>query len=135
MNARANATILVIDDDLAIVDMLQMALEDEGYVVLTAPDGEAGLEQLAATQTHLVLCDVMMPGIDGREFCRIVAANPAYRDTPVVLMSAGRLEIDRRAFPHVAFLAKPFNFSTLLALVDRYTNDSSTTSLQTSSAT
>ena len=123
MSTSAKATVLVIDDDSAIVEMLQMALEEENYRVMTAYHGGEGLEQLAASKADLVLCDVMMPGIDGRDFCKAVADTPAYQGIPVVLMSAGRLEIDRRAYPHVAFLPKPFGFGTLLGLIERILND------------
>jgi DNA-binding response OmpR family regulator len=56
MNAQQHVTILVIDDDLAIVEMLQMALEEEGFLIYTASDGESGLQQLAQHKANLVLC-------------------------------------------------------------------------------
>jgi CheY-like chemotaxis protein len=121
MNAQQHVTILVIDDDVAIVEMLQMALEEEGFLILTASDGEAGLQKLAQHKANLILCDVMMPVLDGREFCRIIASSPEYKDIPVVLMSAGRLEIDCNSYPHAAFLSKPFNFTRLLEVVYHYT--------------
>ncbi len=81
-------TILVVDDEPAIAEMLQDILEYEGYQVVTAGNGHEGLACVAAVRPQLVLSDVMMPGLDGRAFCRALQADPRYRGIPVVLMSA-----------------------------------------------
>ena len=111
-------TILVIDDEVILAEMLQALLEDEGYQVLTARNGREGLERLAEHHPDLILCDVMMPLLDGRELCREVQARPEYDSVPIILMSAasaaGRLDDCRYA----AFLSKPFDLDVLLDTIN-----------------
>jgi len=81
-------TILIVEDELILTEVLSAVLEDAGYHVVTVADGRAGLAALPTVQPDLVLCDVMMPIMDGREMCRRMQAAPAFRDIPVVLMTA-----------------------------------------------
>src|SRR5258708_12613416 len=83
-------TILVVEDEFAIADMLSAVLQDEGYHVVLASNGREGLLRLADTEIHadLVLCDVMMPVLDGREMRKTMKGDPALKDMPIVLMSA-----------------------------------------------
>jgi CheY-like chemotaxis protein len=110
--------ILVAEDEEAIAALLQALLEDAGYRVVVAGDGRAALDQLAAQRPHLVLSDVMMPRLDGRALARAMAADPAYRAIPLVLMSAAA-RIRAEEVPHAAFLAKPFDLDALLATIAR----------------
>lgn len=112
------ATILVVEDEIAIAELLQLMLEWEGYRVVTAGDGREGLRLLAETRPDLVLSDVMMPYIDGRELARTMQTDMKYRDIPVVLMSAAPRSIMRGA-PHAAFIAKPFEYREILDTVAR----------------
>ena len=109
-------TILVVDDEAAIVELLQAVLEDEGYEVVTAGDGREALVSLAANQVALVLSDVMMPRLDGRELARTMHADPAHRAIPLVLLSAASPAIVQDT-PHAAFVPKPFDLDALLATV------------------
>jgi CheY-like chemotaxis protein len=112
-------TILVVDDDPIIADILRNVLEDEGFRVVTARDGMEGLARLADTRPDLVLCDVMMPGLDGRDVYRRMQATPTYRSIPVVLMSAAARPIGGGDPRRLGFLVKPFEIDTLLALIAR----------------
>lgn len=109
-------TILVADDEPAMVSMIQEALEDEGYQVLTANDGEAVLK-LLDPQPDLILLDVMMPGLDGIDLCRLI------RDTvscPILFLSARREVEDRIAGLAVGgddYITKPFSLEELVARV------------------
>ena len=105
-------TILVVEDEEAIASLVATVLEEEGYRVVTAANGREGLARLAESRPDLVLCDVMMPILDGREMYRAMRDDPAYRSIPVVLMSAGGESSVRGA--DAAFLAKPFDLDTLL---------------------
>ena len=69
-------TILLIEDDHASVEMLCYLLNDTGFEMLVAPDGEAGIEQAQNKQPDIILLDVMMPGIDGFETCRRLKSQP-----------------------------------------------------------
>src|SRR5579885_1072524 len=81
-------TILVVEDEFAIADMLSSLLEDEGYRVILASNGQEGLARLAETRPNTVLCDVMMPIMDGRQLRKTMKADPSFKDVPIVLMSA-----------------------------------------------
>ena len=109
--------ILVVDDERAVRESLQRALDLEGYEVELAADGEATLERLgAATQADAVILDVLMPGIDGLEVCRRLRAGG--NAVPVLMLTA-RAEVDSRVAGLDAgaddYLAKPFALAELLA--------------------
>src|SRR5262245_24724606 len=109
-------TILVVDDEYAILDALRAILEDEGYAVLTAADGKEALELLdKGPVPDALLIDVMMPIMDGREVVEVVRKRPATSTVPVILMSAAPRALARGADLGVAAnLQKPFAVDTLL---------------------
>ncbi len=109
------ATILVIDDEPAIVDILRSILEEEGYNVITAVNGRQGLDLIAASRPDAVICDVMMPLMDGRALCRAVEADPGLRDVPIVLMSAVQNIVSRTDCKHAAYIPKPFDLDSILS--------------------
>lgn len=110
--------LLVVDDEAAILDALQDVLTLEGYAVTTALNGAEGLRRLGEARPDLLLLDLMMPVMDGRELLRRVRQDPELKTLPVVLMSAGRIsEEERRAA--TATLAKPFELEELLATLAR----------------
>jgi CheY-like chemotaxis protein len=76
------ALIHVVEDDLALAAFLQEALEEEGYTVVVAHNGAIALEQLATARPDLLLCDLMMPTMDGLTFCQHVQAITHARDDP-----------------------------------------------------
>jgi CheY-like chemotaxis protein len=117
--------VLVVDDEVLLVELLRAALEEEGYDVRTAPDGQAAWEAVAAARPDVVLTDVMMPRLDGWGLYRALQAEAAYRDIPVVLMSAGAQLQGQAAGPGGAggdrrpprVLRKPFELAELVALL------------------
>lgn len=117
------ATILIVDDELAVTDILRAVLQGEGYGVVTAKNGQEGLLKLAEERPDLVLCDIMMPLMEGLEMCHLLQLNPSYNAIPVVLMSAaheqfkgGAARLDLSC-DYAAFLAKPFDLDDLLNTV------------------
>jgi CheY-like chemotaxis protein len=111
-------TILVVDDEPVLRTIVREILHEEGYAVIEAADGRVMLEIVAREHPDLVLMDVMMPGIDGREAYQQLRSNPEHRDVPVVMMSAGVRPI--RLDPSIAgFMAKPFDVTQLIELVAR----------------
>ena len=80
--------ILCVDDDPLIRQMLGDILRFHGFLVVVAPDGETGLETAARERPDLILLDVMMPGIDGFEVCRLLKADPAMKATPIIILTA-----------------------------------------------
>jgi CheY-like chemotaxis protein len=116
----AKGTVLVIDDDPAIVDFLEIALEDEGYRVLVAVDGEA-LQVAHDLQPNLILLDIMMPDMDGVEVSRRLRADPVTAGIPIVVMSAqDRLRATAALMPIDDQLPKPFALDRLFSTVDRW---------------
>ena len=113
------ATILVIDDEPAIVDILRSILEEEGYKVITAANGRQGLELIAGLRPDAVICDVMMPVLDGRALCRALERDPSYHGVPVVLMSAVQNIVSRTDCKYVAYIQKPFDLDSILSTVAR----------------
>jgi CheY-like chemotaxis protein len=116
--------VLVVDDEAALREAVAVLLRDEGYAVLTATDGRAALSVLATEAPDLVLMDVMMPGMDGREAYLAMRAHPNGRAIPIVLSSAAAdpAGLD----PSISgFLPKPFDIDELLQLVARLLADGS----------
>jgi CheY-like chemotaxis protein len=107
-------TILIVDDEPAIVDLLSQLLEDEGYRVVSAGDGQAAWETARELRPDLVIADVMMPRMDGLALVDRLANGS--RPVPVILMSAA-VESRRQGVP---FIAKPFDLGELLDLVSTY---------------
>jgi CheY-like chemotaxis protein len=115
------ATVLVVDDDLGITAVLEAALADAGYAVLTAGDGAAALQVARDRHPDVILLDVMMPVMDGVEATRRLRADPSTAAIPIIALSAahrlaslaGQMPVDDR-------LPKPFDLATLYATVGRW---------------
>lgn len=114
-------TILVVDDDAATRDLLNEALRDEGYPVVTVGSAEEALSVLQhRAGVRLVLLDLELPGIGGAELYRQLSADPALTAIPVVLISAGTtLDQQGAALRPTAAMPKPFELEPFLALVER----------------
>ena len=117
-------SVLVVDDDRAIRELLRFALECEGYQVTVFRDGWEILHFLRSSSTadenpSVILMDVMMPRVDGWEVCRRLAAEPKLlgRNT-VILMSAALTPDQRLPPPAIAVLPKPFNLEQLYTLLE-----------------
>lgn len=110
-------TVLLVDDEHAILDALSGILEDEGFRVVTAGNGREALHRLREETPDVALVDVMMPVMDGRELLREMAADERWKHVPVVLMSAVPLAILNREAPvaFADFFQKPFDLWKLIA--------------------
>ncbi len=115
-----NCTILIIDDTLANLGVLAGYLEDCGFEIMVAQDGESGLEKAHYTQPDLILLDVLMPGIDGFETCRRLKASEITKDIPVIFMtSLTRTEDKLKGFDvgAVDYVTKPLQQQEVFARV------------------
>jgi len=113
-------TLLVIEDDPDIVELLRYNLEREGYRVLVATDGERGLGDAARHQPDLVLLDLMLPGMDGLEVCKRLRAQDGTRGIPILMLTAKSEETDVVIGLEMGaddYLAKPFSPRELVARV------------------
>lgn len=90
----AKESILVIEDDPDIVELVQYNLEREGYRVHSASDGEKGLKEAAARKPALILLDLMLPGIEGLEVCRRLKASTETDAIPIIMLTAKGEESD-----------------------------------------
>ena len=113
----AAKTILIVDDDLQLARLLDVAFTAAGYHTIVAKDGAAALVEVEIAHPDLMLMDVFMPVIDGTTFGRIVRASPATRDTPIIVMS-GTASLDQVLPVAIdGFLAKPFDIDVRQRLV------------------
>jgi CheY-like chemotaxis protein len=113
------ATILVVDDEQPVVDLLTDMLEDEGHTVVSAYNGRIALELVAHQQPDLIISDVMMPFVDGIQLCRRLREEHDAKSLPVILMSAA-LPPDLSSCGANAFLGKPFDIDRFEDLIAKY---------------
>ncbi len=116
----AGRIVLVVDDDAGTREAAQCLLEDEGYLVDVAANGEAALERLRAMPTpSLIVLDLMMPGMDGPTFLRELESSVELPSVPVILMSASSASQVTSSLEY-PLLRKPFGIDELLSLVTTY---------------
>lgn len=109
--------ILVVDDEKAIVDILKFNLEREGFEVITAADGEAGIERFRLEHPDLILLDIMMPKIDGLQACKTIRNES---NVPIIMLTARAEEVDKvlgLEFGADDYVTKPFGVRELIARV------------------
>ena len=120
---RMQATILIVDDIPANLNLLREALEPEGYEILGAPSGEIALQIAGRTIPDLVLLDIVMEGIDGFETCRRLKADPKTADIPVIFITIND-EVERIVngfrVGGVDYIPKPFQKEELLIRVENH---------------
>ena len=111
-------SVLVVEDDKNIADLLQLYLEKEGYAVTLAHDGGEGLEKFRAIDPDLVLLDVMMPVMDGWQVCRLIRSESK---TPVIMLTA-KAQTDDKVMGLKAgaddYITKPFEMKEVLARIE-----------------
>ncbi len=112
--------IMVVEDDDNIRDFVELILEGEGYPVVTASNGAIALDLLEQCAPSLILLDVRMPVMDGREFARRYRAWPDPR-APIVVVTAAVEAAERAAELGAAgYLAKPFDLNVILRMVQEH---------------
>lgn len=112
--------VLVVDDERNILDIIRFNLEVEGFEVITCMDGEDALRMVQQVQPDLILCDIMMPVVDGLDVCRRLKADGRTNQVPVVMLSARTQTHDKIASIEAGaddFITKPFDFSDLVARI------------------
>jgi two-component system alkaline phosphatase synthesis response regulator PhoP len=115
------AKILVVDDEPNIVQTLQDRLEMNDYQVVTAANGQAGLEKATSEQPDIVLLDVIMPIMDGLEMLERLRKNEATRNMPVIMLTARSQNQDvarANGYGIEDYVVKPFDLSELLEKIE-----------------
>ena len=112
--------ILIVDDEPSIVVPIQFLMEQQGYNVLVAENGEDALDIIYKYKPDLILLDIMLPRIDGFEVCEIVRLNPDYRATKIIFLTAKGREVEIAkglALGANAYITKPFSNTELVTKV------------------
>jgi two-component system, OmpR family, response regulator len=113
-------TILIVDDDLAMQTVLEIALREAGYQVILASDGQEGIEKLMTLQPDLVICDIMMPQMDGVETFQQIKEQLQDNGIPIFIMTA----LNRKPWfaaleaEGAVIIQKPFDIDKFLGLVN-----------------
>ena len=120
---RKNKKILIIDDEAYIRRVIELKLKRRGYQVFTASDGAEGLKEFKKHEPDVVITDVMMPEIDGREFCE--QTNAVKKDRPFLTIVISCSLPEHRSewltkMDETLFFEKPFSPSRLLDRIDQY---------------
>ena len=114
-------TVLIIDDEFALAETLKVALEVVGYRAEIAANGHEGLAFMRANRPDLVLTDLMMPVMNGKQLLAAMRADPALAAIPAILMTAARRQVavpPNEPFPEFStFLRKPFLLRALLEAI------------------
>ena len=117
----SNTLVMVVDDELQMCNVLRRVLEKEGYEVITAQDGETALRFIPEKKPNVILLDMMMPGIDGREVCRRI--RELSTKTKIIYVTA-KVEQDPTKLKELrseadAIIAKPATRKQILSTVSR----------------
>ena len=116
-------SILLVDDEPHVIRVLRLMLEREGYEVASANDGNEALEKMAARRPDVMVSDIQMAGMDGRELCRTVRSRYPDETFPVFVMTSMTASQERewvRELANVEFLEKPLSPRQLIARLTTY---------------
>lgn len=120
LGKEAEATVLVADDDASLLNFIAGSLKTENYKVLKAANGKQALELIETQSVDIVLSDVMMPVMDGVEFCRQIKSDVQFSHIPLILLTAksnSEAEIEGIESGADAYISKPFKWKHVLAVV------------------
>jgi CheY-like chemotaxis protein len=114
----AKKRVLIVEDQVAIIHMLRMRLEANNYEVITAADGQEGLEKARKENPSLIILDVMLPKLNGYKVCQLLKADPKYNAIPIIISSGRTPQEIRKVGREVgadAYVSKPFEAEALLS--------------------
>jgi phosphate regulon transcriptional regulator PhoB len=112
--------ILVVDDEKDIVDLISYNLEQEGFAVIKAYDGQMAWERVKTAKLDLVVLDLMIPGIHGLEVCKLIRRDAATETLPIIMLTAKSDQVDKILGLELGaddYVTKPFNVRELIARI------------------
>jgi len=115
------AKILIVDDSIELHQLIQERLEADRHKVITANDGEEGLEKAKSENPDLIILDIMMPKMDGFEMCSTLKNDSRYNKIPIIFLSAMAQQDDFKAGKEIgadAYIVKPYEPNILLAKIE-----------------
>ena len=115
-------TILIVDDSASVRQVVTIALKGAGYDVISGVDGKDALSKLTGQRVHLIISDVNMPNMDGITFVQEVKKLPAYKFTPIIMLTTESDEAKKKAGQEAgakAWVVKPFQPAQMLAAVSK----------------
>ena len=113
-------TVLIVEDDVDAREVMQMVLESAGYAVTTASNGLEGVGRLhLQPRPDVIVCDLMMPVMNGWDFCAAKSRDPEVASIPVVIVSAVAKVASRQPSPGDITLAKPLDIDRFLAAIEQ----------------
>ena len=116
----AKGRILVIDDEKDLIELVRYNLEKEGFLVKDARDGESGLSAAIKELPNLILVDLMLPGVDGLDVCRVLRSDKRTAAIPIIMLTAKSAESDRVLGLELGaddYITKPFSPRELIARI------------------
>jgi len=116
--------ILVVDDSQLVREMNKAQLEEAGYEVLTASDGQEGLDLARKESPDVILLDLMLPKLDGYKVCRMLKFDKAFENIPVIIFSARESDADKKLAEQSgasAYMVKPFDLQLFTQTIQKLT--------------
>ena len=116
-----NSRILIVEDDPALIELLQYNLESKGFDAAIIEDGDNAMAALDYEEPDLVILDWMLPNISGIEICRQIRQSPVHKNMPVIMLTARAEEVDRVRGLEIGaddYVVKPFSPKELMARID-----------------
>jgi len=113
--------ILIVDDEEDILDVLRFRLEANNYEVLSASDGQEGLNKAKSEKPDLIILDLMLPKLDGYKVCRMLKFDESYKSIPIIIFTARAQKKDEEFDMEMgadAYIAKPFEPAILLGKME-----------------
>jgi DNA-binding response OmpR family regulator len=120
MSEEKKYKILVVDDEPDVLSLLNLMLESQGYLVVSASDGQEALEKARSSGPDLILLDVMLPRLDGYKVARMLKFDENFRHIPIIMLTAKVQEKDRQTGLEMGvddYITKPFDTAALLEKV------------------
>jgi twitching motility two-component system response regulator PilG len=120
-----NNRILIVEDEESLLKLESILLSAKGYIVTGVMDGRSALKEISVNKPDLIVLDIMLPGMDGYEVCKLIKKNPETADIPVVILTARKSSQDYDRGREVcadAFITKPFKSALVIEAIEGLLN-------------